>query len=189
MVPGNPETYSKSTSLTYTQIFTTLGSVCVLLEADIYGLGHHFLLLTSDQMVAYLKTFYVSNAAYCTATTFIKEALLLQYLRVYGRGNVIWRLTLITAVFTALWGFAYSFIAWVPCLPVKSFWEAPPDAKCYGYGSPISSQFVGTYESHTAINMILDFIVLIIPLPLLFKTSANFQQRMRILGLLVMGSV
>lgn len=101
----------------------------------------------------------------------------------------MWRFTLVTAVFTALWGFAYSFIAWVPCLPVRSFWEAPPDAVCYGYGSSIPTQFVGTYESHTAINMILDFIVLAIPLPLLFKEGATFKDRIRVLGLLAAGSV
>lgn len=140
-------------------------------------------------MTAFLKTFYVSNASYCTATTFIKEALLLQYLRAYGRGKSIWHFTLYTAIFTALWGFAYSFMAWFPCFPVKSFWENPPDAACYGYGSDSPTQFVGTYESHTAVNMVLDFIVLIIPIPLLFKEGSTLRQRLRIVALLAMGSV
>ncbi|KAI1866132.1 uncharacterized protein JN550_007821 [Neoarthrinium moseri] len=169
-------------------IFTTIGSISVCLSVN-YGLGQHFILLSLDQIYSYLKVFYVMNASYCTATAFIKEALLLQYLRVYGRGNVMYYFTLFTAIFTAMWGFAYSFIAWVPCLPVNHFWEAPPNARCYGYGSPIPEQFVGTYESHTAINMVLDFIVLIIPLPLLFKEGTGLKQRMRILGLLFMGSL
>ncbi|KAH6659913.1 hypothetical protein BKA67DRAFT_641088 [Truncatella angustata] len=163
--------------------------LCVLLYALFTTLGSHYLLLSADQMHIYLKMFYLCNASYCTATTFIKGALLLQYLRVFPRSSVIWRFTLGTAIFTAVWGLAYSFIAWVPCFPVRSFWEAPADAKCYGYGSSIPSQFVGTYESHTAINMILDFIVLIIPLPLLWKEGTNLKQRMRVLGLLIMGSL
>ncbi|KAK6065229.1 hypothetical protein SCUP234_12676 [Seiridium cupressi] len=170
-------------------IVTTSGSVGLLLAADRYGLGQHFILLTGDQMKSYLKTYYIGNASYCTATALIKEALLLQYLRVYGRGHRMWRITVMVAVFTALWGFAYSFIAWVPCIPVKSFWENPPNAICYGYGSPKSAEFAATYESHTAINMILDLTVLAIPLPLLFRDGTAFKQRMRILGLLFMGSM
>lgn len=171
------------------QLFTTLGSICVLLAADRFGLGQHFLLLTPEQMVGYLQTFYVCNASYCTATAFIKEALLLQYLRVYGRGHPMWRFTFIVVVFTALWGVAYSFIAWVPCFPVRGFWGAATGATCYGYGSPVASQFVGTYESHTAINMILDFLVLLIPLPLLVREGSTLKQKLRILGLLIMGSM
>ncbi|KAK6206560.1 hypothetical protein LQW54_007630 [Pestalotiopsis sp. IQ-011] len=170
-------------------LFTTLGSVCVLLAADRFGLGQHFLLLTPEQMVGYLQTFYVCNASYCTATAFIKEALLLQYLRVYGRGHPMWRFTFVVVVFTALWGVAYSFIAWVPCFPVQGFWGAATGATCYGYGSPVASQFVGTYESHTAINMILDFLVLLIPLPLLVREGSTLKQKLRILGLLIMGSI
>ncbi|KAH8675387.1 hypothetical protein BX600DRAFT_452545 [Xylariales sp. PMI_506] len=170
-------------------LFTTGGSISVCLATIYYGLGQHFILLTVEQMVGYLKVFYIMNACYTTATAFIKLALLLQYLRIYNRNHFMFRVTQTTALFVILWGFAYSFIAWVPCLPVDSFWLAPPNARCYGYGSSISTQFVGTYESHTAVNMVLDFIVLIIPLPILFKESTSLKQRLRVLGLLIMGSL
>lgn len=159
----------------------------MLLAADRFGLGQHFLTLTPAQMVGYLQTFYVCNASYCTATAFIKEALLLQYLRVYGRGHIMWRFTFGVVIFTAIWGVAYSFIAWFPCFPVAGFWQG--SGKCYGYGSPNPTQFVGTYESHTAINMVLDFLVLIIPLPLLVREGSTLKQKLRILGLLIMGSL
>jgi hypothetical protein len=152
-------------------------------------LGEHFILIRVDQMLNYLKAFYVMNASYCTATVFIKEALLLQYLRVYGPGNRMYKLTYCLVIFTALWGFAYAFIAWVPCMPVNSFWLVPEDRKCWGYGSSIPDQFVATYESHTAINMVLDVIVLFIPLPILFKDTTAMKQKWRILGLLIMGSL
>jgi hypothetical protein len=129
------------------------------------------------------------NACYTTGTTFVKLALLLQYLRVYGRGHMMHKITLATLIFTALWGFSYSFLAWVPCAPVSDFWLAPAQEHCWGYGSPIPTQFVATYESHTAINMTLDLIVLIIPTPLLFKKKTSFKQKLRVFGLLVMGSM
>lgn len=72
---------------------------------------------------------------------------------------------------------------------VNHVWELKPDAKCYGYGSSRPSEFSATYESHTAINMILDVIVLIIPMPLLFKEGTGTAQRLRIGALLFMGNM
>ncbi|KAI0018114.1 hypothetical protein F4780DRAFT_752644 [Xylariomycetidae sp. FL0641] len=167
---------------------TTVGSIAILLSVK-YGLGQHFLKLTQDQWVGYLKTFYVMNACYTLSTALIKEALLLQYLRVYDRGFFMHRTILFLIVFVALWGFAYCFLAWVPCLPVWEFWIADPGATCYGYGSPNPIPFVATFESHTAINMVLDTLVLLIPLPLFWKEGTSSATRMRLVGLLSMGTI
>lgn len=91
------------------------------------------------------------------------------------------------AIFTGLWGFAYSFLAWIPCFPVSAFWDISLDGRCYGYGSRVPAQLLATFESHTAINMALDLIVLIIPIPLFWREGTNFPQRMRLVGLLSMG--
>ncbi|KAK8083091.1 hypothetical protein PG996_001872 [Apiospora saccharicola] len=167
---------------------TTSGSISLLVGTK-YGLGQHFLTLPMDDMITWSKTFYVANAAYCTSTAFIKLALLLQYLRVYPKGSLMHRTCLATLLLTALWGLVYSFISWFPCFPVNHVWELKPDAKCYGYGSSRPSEFSATYESHTAINMILDAIVLIIPMPLLFKEGTGMAQRVRIAALLFMGTI
>lgn len=140
-------------------------------------------------MVNYLKAFYVMSAGYCTATVFIKEALLLQYLRVYEPGTLIYRITLGVAVFTALWGASYTIISWVPCMPVTSFWLSPADKKCWGYGSSNSTEFVATFESHAAFNMVIDFIVLLIPLPLMYREGTSIKQKLRVMALVVMGTL
>lgn len=130
----------------------------------------------------------MQNATYCSSTAFIKLALLLQYLRVFERGTKTYRVVFGLIIFTALWGFAYSFIAWVPCVPVTTYWDLSSNgSNCYGYGSHHPPTFVGTYESHTAINMILDAVILAIPLPLLFKDGATSAGRVRLAALLSMG--
>ncbi|KAH8200488.1 hypothetical protein TruAng_005381 [Truncatella angustata] len=152
--------------------------------------GKHVLLLSVPTIQGFLKAFYVQNATYCSSTAFIKLALLLQYLRVFERGTTIYKITFGLVVFTSLWGFAYSFIAWVPCVPVSTYWDMSSDGKnCYGYGSHYPASFVGTYESHTATNMILDAIILIVPLPLLFKNGATTAARARLIALLSMGCI
>lgn len=170
---------------------TTAGTIAACLSAQ-YGLGQHYILLTSEAQMAYHQTFYTMNAAYITSTAFIKLALLCQFLRVFSRGTAVWTICLIMAVFTALWGFAYSFIAWVPCMPVQGFWNQDIDAHCYGYGTGREAditEFVATFESHSAVNMTLDILILFLPMPLLFNKDTSRHQRIRLVGLLLMGSI
>lgn len=131
--------------------------------------------------------FYVGNAAYITCTALIKLSLLFQYLRVYNRGTTMYRLCVGLLVFTALWGAAYTFMAWFPCFPVKHLWLAPPGAKCYAFGSPDSQMFTATYESHTGVNMVLDVLVLAAPVPLYFDKHTPQKTRRGLLALLFMG--
>ncbi|KAI1502065.1 hypothetical protein F5X99DRAFT_418155 [Biscogniauxia marginata] len=167
---------------------TTTGSIAICIAVQ-FGLGKHFLMLEKWQWEGYLRVFYVGNACYVTSATFIKEALLLQYLRIFERGYFMHRFIICMIVFTALWGLAYSILAWVPCVPVWEFWVADPGANCYAYGSPEPTPFVATFTSHTAINMALDIIVLLIPLPLFFKEGSTYSTRMRLVALLSMGSL
>lgn len=150
-------------------------------------MGQHFLLLTQAQVTFYLQAFYVGNGTYNCSTAFIKLALLFQYLKVYARNTWMHRLILASIVFTAMWGFSYSVIAWMPCIPVADFWNNPEIVRCYGYGSDVATEFVGTYESHTAVNLLLDLLVLGIPLPLLFNKHTGPAQRWRIVALILMG--
>ncbi|KAI0105371.1 hypothetical protein F4776DRAFT_475831 [Hypoxylon sp. NC0597] len=166
-------------------LMISAGSIAICLSVN-YGLGKHFLILEPWETKGFLQTFYVGNAAYVSSTALIKEALLLQYLRVFDRGIFVRRLLIGLIVFTALWGVAYSFLAWAPCIPVQDFWNNGGPT-CYGYGSQYAGPFVATFESHAAINMALDTLVLIIPLPLFFKDGTTTCTRVRLVGLLSMG--
>ncbi|KAI4597378.1 hypothetical protein KJ359_004484 [Pestalotiopsis sp. 9143b] len=167
----------------------TVGCITICYATD-NGLGKHVLLLPLETVEQFLKTFYVTNATYCSSTCFIKIALLLQYLRVFERGSKIYMITLALTVFTALWGLAYSIIAWIPCVPVSEYWNMSSNGdRCWGYGSHYPRVFVGTYESHTAVNMVLDAVILILPVPLLWKTGTTTAVRVRLAGLLSMGCI
>ncbi|KXJ86588.1 hypothetical protein Micbo1qcDRAFT_110462, partial [Microdochium bolleyi] len=167
---------------------TTAGTAAIANSAVNHGFGEHFLSLGLETMNDFSKDFYVGNAAYTSATTFIKLALLLQYLRVFERGTRIHSLCVITAVITALWGLAFSILAWVPCWPVSDFWDAASANQCFGFGSKIPDKVLATYAAHTSTNMLLDMIILAIPCTLFFAPDADRAQRVRLLVLLVMGS-
>ncbi|KAK6843457.1 hypothetical protein PG987_004317 [Apiospora arundinis] len=162
---------------------TTAGSISLLVGTK-YGLGQHFLTLSHDDMITWSKRTPLiarprhSSSLPCYSST---------YASTKGQSHAP-SLPGDFAIDGSL-GIVYSFISWFPCFPVNHVWELKPDAKCYGYGSSRPSEFSATYESHTAINMILDVIVLIIPMPLLFKEGTGFAQRLRITALLCMGTI
>lgn len=63
------------------------------------------------------------------------------------------------------------------------------ESTCYGYGSLNAETFFATYSSASLINMILDIIILLIPVPLYFRKCTEPRTKMGLLGLLVMGGL
>jgi hypothetical protein len=77
----------------------------------------------------------------------------------------------------------------VPCFPPNNYWNLLlNDGSCYGFGSRQVSHLLAAYESHTAINMALDLVVLLIPVQLLWRVGTTVAQRLRLLGLLCLGA-
>jgi hypothetical protein len=123
-------------------------------------------------------------------TAFIKLALLFQYLRLFELWPKMKLFTTCIIVITALWGLAYSYIAWVPCIPVHAYWDiSVADVTRYGFGSHDPGVFARTYESHVATNVVLDLVVFAIPLPLYFEAGLETKSRLGLVGLFLLGIV
>lgn len=156
------------------------------------GLGEHFILLGIDGMQGFMKTFYIANGAYPISTTFIKLALLFQYLRLLEKGSKSRIITIVAIVVVSIWGFSFSFLAWVPCIPVRAYWTwyiLESEATRYGYGSHDPTVLVATYLSNAATNMVLDMITFAIPIPLWLDRSIQRNTRMALSGLFVLGAM
>lgn len=141
-------------------------------------------------MQKFMHFFYVASGCYVTSTAFIKLSLLFQYLRIFERGTFLRKLTICTACVIGVWGAIFSFMAWFPCFPPKIFWSmTPQNDKCYGFGSGYALAFTRTFESHAALNVIFDMIVLTIPIPMYFESGVTTQRRAGLIGLFVMGTM
>ncbi|TID06080.1 hypothetical protein CH35J_000277 [Colletotrichum higginsianum] len=167
-------------------LLTTAGSVAICVATE-FGMGKHIYYLSADQVQNYLRTFYVANASYVLSTAFIKISLLFQYLRIFDQPSFSRRLCIFTIIFTSLWSLTYSFLGWVPCLPVRAYWDWSVPATRWAYGSLTPEIFSATYESHSAINVALDLLVLAIPIPIYFETNVPFKSKLGLLALLAIG--
>lgn len=156
------------------------------------GLGTHFILLGVEGMEDFIRTFYIANGAYPISTTFIKLALLFQYLRLFEKACKLRTVTVVTIVVVCMWGCAFTFLAWVPSVPVRAYWNWHiPDSEAtrYGYGSHNPTVFVATYLSNAVTNMVLDLVTFAIPMPLWMDKSIQWKTRVALFGLFVLGAM
>ncbi|CAJ2503364.1 Uu.00g107580.m01.CDS01 [Anthostomella pinea] len=169
-------------------LITTISGGVSLCLAPQWGLGQHFLVLKLDDMVSYLKVFYVTNASYNTSAALIKISLLFQYMRIFDRG-MMRMVCIFLLVMVGLWGTAYSFMAWFPCFPAQGYWDWTVRSRCYAFGSLDTDTFFATYASQTALNMVFDILVLSVPIPMYFRKDTCHRTKLGLLGLFFMGGI
>jgi hypothetical protein len=141
---------------------------------------------------------WASNVAYCASTTFIKLAILFQYMRLFAETTTsttsplyrfarrcIW--TLIIA--TALWGLTFFLLALFPCQPIAKNWNPFLKGKCVGWGTKDPDKFFSMWAAHAATNMFLDVVVLLLPLPFLGMLRLAGKSRVGLIALFAMGGV
>lgn len=122
------------------------------------------------------------------SSTFIKLALLLQYLRVFdGRGTRI--LCKVMLILTIMAGVGFGIITWFACLPTAAFWDMSlkPTATCWGFGSLEWAEFRKALLSQVITTALLDLIVFLIPARLYFQPGTPRATRLSLLGLFFLG--
>lgn len=179
------------------------------------GLGLHFYTLSHADKEAYFKVgnisfdpnprwltlqqhVWSSNTAYCASTTFIKLAILFQYMRLFAETTTstsssqyrlarkcIWALIVISA----MWGTAFFLLALFSCQPIAKNWNSTLTGKCIGWGTKDPNKFFGMWVAHAATNMFLDVVVLLLPLPFLGMLRLAGKSRVGLIALFSMGGV
>ncbi|KAB5518660.1 hypothetical protein GE09DRAFT_1065992 [Coniochaeta sp. 2T2.1] len=155
-----------------------------------YGMGTHIYLIPPEDLGSFLKCFYILTASYNTSTALIKISLLLQYIRVFDWGTWSRRISQALVVLIALWGAAFAFMAWFPCLPHPSnAWVFQNQrAGCYGGFSTDPLTVVAFIKAHGGSNLGLDILILALAFKLLLARDVQVTLAGKAV-LLTMGTV
>jgi hypothetical protein len=141
---------------------------------------------------------YITNIAYCASATFIKLAILFQYLRLFSEtasstSTTQYRLarlvTISLIVISSLWGTAFVLLAIFPCTPITKYWNFQQDGSCIGWGTKDPARFVPMFIGHSASNMVLDMLVLLTPLPFLSMLRIAGNSKRGLITLFTLGIV
>ncbi|KAJ4982737.1 hypothetical protein SVAN01_11764 [Stagonosporopsis vannaccii] len=189
-------------------------SIVCLMPYD--GLGLHFYTLSDRDKEAYFKVsqpispaiidtvtdtgqhIWSSNSAYCVSTTFIKLAILFQYMRLFAETTTcpnspqyrlarkcIWSVI----AFSAAWGLCFFLLALFPCQPIAKNWSPSLEGKCIGWGTKEPDKFFPMWAAHASTNMVIDIVVLLLPLPFLRVLRITGKSRIGLITLFSMGGV
>lgn len=137
-----------------------------------------------------LKHIWSTNIIYTTSTTFIKLAILFQYLRLFNMQSKLARtITWCMLAFTAAWGTTFFLLALFSCRPIAKNWNFKLSGTCVAWGSKNPDIFFATWAAHAASNMLLDILVFLLPIPFLRGLRLQGKTRLGLLGLFTMGGM
>lgn len=157
-----------------------LNAIC-LTELE-YGMGRHIWVIPDDDVGIFLKLFWVSYFAYDLALWATKSAAILFLSRVFTRSAneswfnwAIW----ITHGLNTAWLLGTVFATAFFCDPIERNWNSDVDGHCGDtptlmMGSAISS-------------VIIDLIILLLPLPKIWRLKLDLAKRSGLMGVFVVG--
>ncbi|KAK1854651.1 hypothetical protein CCHR01_02692 [Colletotrichum chrysophilum] len=144
----------------------------------ITGMGERYETLSVHQQQTFFKWSYITIIFYNLGLAFVKVSILLLYLRVlrdlnYRKACYI-ALSLVAVVST--WTVFSSVLF---CLPFEKNWKPSAPGKCLDRGA--------TWFANAAINIFTDFLILILPLPILPKIKQPRQQKISLYLIFALG--
>jgi hypothetical protein len=118
---------------------------------------------------------------YFTNAVFTKSSLLLLYQRIFGVVSWFrWVLRFTGFLVTAYW-IACSIVAIWGCSPVSYFWNMKQPGSCIN-----ETNF---FRWNGIANIILDFLVLCVPFPMLWYLKASLRQKLVLSGIFLLGGL
>ncbi|CAG8952807.1 hypothetical protein HYFRA_00009052 [Hymenoscyphus fraxineus] len=158
-------------------IFFAVFDICFALTTK-YGSGRHIIYITDARMLQILNL--VDENTYCYAMAFIK----LSILKVYGDifpskkfHHCLWAM----AIFMGAWAITFSASAIFQCTPIEYNWDLTiPGGFCINYGANVMAAGI--------LNILTDFIILVMPIPLVLKLHTSTQKKLQIIFAFALGS-
>lgn len=152
-------------------------TVCVGFQAS-WGMGLHVWQIDPTTTVKSLQAFWASIMFYNGGLTLTKASILLQYRRVFTT-----RWFQIACWVNIAFVVAYSLFALATtiflCVPVRAFWTKEPGARCI-------NQFA-IWFTNAAVNIVQDFILIILPMPVIRSLNLGKRQKGALIGIFAVG--
>ncbi|KAL8718843.1 MAG: hypothetical protein Q9225_004069 [Loekoesia sp. 1 TL-2023] len=138
-----------------------------------HGFGRHIYIYgqegASVKTRLWLRTLYVFEPMYHTSTTFAKYSILAFYYRIFSILQFR-RMLYINAGLVTCYVVSVDLVCLFQCTPVHSFWDVGVQGNCVN----IDRFFIAS----GSVNVVLDFIIFALPIPLLWRLRTSFNQKL-----------
>ncbi|KAK8075924.1 hypothetical protein PG994_003196 [Apiospora phragmitis] len=158
--------------------------------AAYYGVGKHIDEIPLTDMVPMLQSVYSTRLLYCVAMFFVKQSLLVFYLRLDHRRVMRWTVYTLMFVVAAL-NIASGVVLAVSCFPPALFWdvEGVVDGECMAPGAQQAFYDANGYLKYAwpSTSIITDIAIYVAPMPMLWNIQIPLRQKIALLGVFGLG--
>jgi hypothetical protein len=156
----------------------------IILEMSLKGFGLHYWNVPTDNAVQLLKLFYVCQMLYILVQIFSKVAILALYTRLFPEFITWFRWSVRGMIaFMFIHGTVFFLLVVFQCWPINSIWDKTiTDARCLPVSAAIG--FTGA-----GLSIVEDFIILLLPLPLVWKLQMSTKKKAGVIVLISVGSL
>ncbi|OQE37327.1 hypothetical protein PENCOP_c010G03362 [Penicillium coprophilum] len=148
-------------------------------QIPLYDYGHHAQYITPEKLIGFGKSFVAVQLLYFTNAVLTKTSLLFLFYRIFGvvRG-FRWALW-VSGLMVVAYFIVCSITSIVGCSPVSKAWKTSEPGHCINEVAFFRWNGVG--------NMILDFLVLCLPLPMAWRVKTTTRQKCILSGIFLLG--
>ncbi|KAI9822793.1 MAG: hypothetical protein M1832_003026 [Thelocarpon impressellum] len=154
--------------------------VCKFLEIDRYGLGTHAAAAGPEKLGGFMKALYAYTILYMIDYPLIKLSILFLYHRVFVVPEYL-KIIKFWIVFVFLFQVSFVLVAIFPCQPIHAFWDFSKPSKCVSQ--------VPMYIANSALNIFTDVVILVLPMPIIWKLQVSRRQKSVLCLIFVLGSL
>ncbi|KAF5026367.1 hypothetical protein F66182_1575 [Fusarium sp. NRRL 66182] len=156
-----------------------IGSGSAIISMTRYGLGRHSWTVPDETMILYSRCFWISILFYMMSLFWAKMTLLIQYYRIMAVSNMRW-LCLGTIILVAMWGSSQAIMVFLQCIPLQAVWDPRIKGRCIAHTTT-------WWYINGVINIVSDFAIIIIPLPVVWKLNLARSQKILLSGVFGLG--
>ncbi|MCJ1294429.1 hypothetical protein MMC34_005987 [Xylographa carneopallida] len=157
----------------------TLGLNAAVLYGVHLGLGKHIVTLSLTQITDFAQTYWATQLIFACASNTIKISILAFYLRIFPSRRFRNAAIIVGAFVVAGW-ISLIFSVVFSCHPVQYYWD-----KSISGGSCININTLS--YGITGAGFITDLMVLLLPLPSLWKLQMQSPRKVAIIGIFILG--
>lgn len=122
---------------------------------------------------------FATDFPYNTGITLVKLSALFFYARVFKVSRLFQIYLWITGTLVVSWWITFDVLAICTCIPPRKQWDASIKGHCLNGSS--------TFVAAATPNVLIDFIILVLPLPMLRKLHTSLRRKMALAGAFVVG--
>ncbi|KAL4794688.1 hypothetical protein BDV19DRAFT_399298 [Aspergillus venezuelensis] len=157
-------------------------SVIGLINSEL-GLGKDLWFIAFDDITKFLRYYFAVEALYVVTVALTKVSMLLLYLRLFPNKGFRLASKLVLA-FTIAWGLGFLFASLFICQPVSyswHMWDGEHEGSCGDHEALLWGGAV--------INIILDVVIVLVPLPTVFKLQMKAGKKAWVFIVFMVGLV